>query len=118
VDEASEQMVEAKSVIIVPGYGVAVAKAQYAMAEITKMLTYAFAFLYPFITLYLFYIFVVMLASRYALESTQWLVECQDNSTCSLPKLVCPTMSCWKWRRSTTISTTLVLPLSLSAFSC
>lgn len=39
VDEAAEQMVESKSVIIVPGYGVAVAKAQYAMAEITKMLT-------------------------------------------------------------------------------
>jgi NAD(P) transhydrogenase len=38
-DEAAEQMVEAKSVIIVPGYGVAVAKAQYAMAEITKTLT-------------------------------------------------------------------------------
>jgi len=39
VEEAAEQMVEAKSVIIVPGYGVAVAKAQYAMAEITKLLT-------------------------------------------------------------------------------
>lgn len=38
VEGTAEQLVEAKSVIIVPGYGVAVAKAQYAMAEITKML--------------------------------------------------------------------------------
>lgn len=37
-DETAEQLVEAKSVIIVPGYGVAVAKAQYAIADITKIL--------------------------------------------------------------------------------
>jgi len=37
-EETAELLAEAKSVIIVPGYGVAVAKAQYAMAEITKML--------------------------------------------------------------------------------
>ncbi len=40
VEEVAEQLVDAKSVIIVPGYGVAVAKAQYAIAEITKMLRY------------------------------------------------------------------------------
>ena len=34
-------MLESKSVVIVPGYGLAVAKAQYAIAEITSMLTKA-----------------------------------------------------------------------------
>lgn len=38
VDEAVDQIVNAKSIIIVPGYGLAVAKAQYAIAELTKSL--------------------------------------------------------------------------------
>jgi len=38
VDEAAQIIREAKSVIITPGYGLAVAKAQYAVAEITKYL--------------------------------------------------------------------------------
>lgn len=38
VDEATNLITEAKSIIIVPGYGLAVAKAQYAVAEIAKML--------------------------------------------------------------------------------
>jgi NAD(P) transhydrogenase len=36
---ASEALVNSKSVIIVPGYGLAVAKAQYAIAEIYNLLT-------------------------------------------------------------------------------
>jgi len=39
VDEVSDWMVNAKTVIIVPGYGLCVAKAQYAIAELTKLLT-------------------------------------------------------------------------------
>ena len=31
-------LAEAKSVVIVPGYGLAVAKAQYAVADMVKML--------------------------------------------------------------------------------
>lgn len=31
-------MVNSKSIIIVPGYGLAVAKAQYPVAELTKLL--------------------------------------------------------------------------------
>eukprot|EP01098_Paradermamoeba_levis_P004026 TRINITY_DN1760_c0_g1_i6.p1 TRINITY_DN1760_c0_g1~~TRINITY_DN1760_c0_g1_i6.p1 ORF type:complete len:1034 (+),score=396.39 TRINITY_DN1760_c0_g1_i6:257-3358(+) len=38
VAEASDAIVNAKSIIITPGYGLAVAKAQYAIAEMTKML--------------------------------------------------------------------------------
>ena len=38
VDEAVDQIVNAKNIIIVPGYGLAVAKAQYAIAELTKSL--------------------------------------------------------------------------------
>mmetsp|Transcript_2504 Transcript_2504/g.4004 ORF Transcript_2504/g.4004 Transcript_2504/m.4004 type:complete len:1047 (-) Transcript_2504:308-3448(-) len=38
VDETAKLLKEATSVIIVPGYGLAVAKAQYAVAEIAKML--------------------------------------------------------------------------------
>lgn len=39
VDETVEALSDASSVIIVPGYGVAVAKAQYALADIVKKLT-------------------------------------------------------------------------------
>jgi NAD(P) transhydrogenase len=38
VDEVTSMLVDAKSVIITPGYGLAVAKGQYAIAEMTKML--------------------------------------------------------------------------------
>lgn len=38
VAQAADMLSEASSVIIVPGYGLAVAKAQYAVAEIAKML--------------------------------------------------------------------------------
>ncbi|CAK7271652.1 hypothetical protein SEPCBS57363_004733 [Sporothrix epigloea] len=38
VEETAESLVNAESVIIVVGYGMAVAKAQYAVAEITQML--------------------------------------------------------------------------------
>jgi len=38
VDECATMLKEASSVIIVPGYGLAVAKAQYAVAEIAKLL--------------------------------------------------------------------------------
>ena len=38
-DMMVDMLTSAESVIIVPGYGVAVAKAQYAIADITKMLT-------------------------------------------------------------------------------
>jgi NAD(P) transhydrogenase len=37
--ELARSMADAKSVVIVPGYGLAVAKAQYAIAEIAEMLT-------------------------------------------------------------------------------
>lgn len=37
-DHTAELLVNSKSVIIVPGYGVAVAKAQYPLAEMTKVL--------------------------------------------------------------------------------
>ena len=39
VDEAMAYLDEAKSVIIVPGYGMAVAKAQHSLAEVDKILT-------------------------------------------------------------------------------
>jgi len=39
VDEVADLMVGSKSVIITPGYGMCVAKAQYAIADLTKMLT-------------------------------------------------------------------------------
>ena len=39
VDQCVDALKEAESVIIVPGYGVAVAKAQYAMADIVAKLT-------------------------------------------------------------------------------
>lgn len=39
VDGVVDSLVNAKSVIIVPGYGLAVAKAQYAIADIVKTLT-------------------------------------------------------------------------------
>ena len=38
VDEAVDMMTNAESIIIVPGYGLAVATGQYAIAEITKTL--------------------------------------------------------------------------------
>jgi NAD(P) transhydrogenase len=38
VEETVQWLAEAKNVIIVPGYGLAVAKGQFAIAEITKML--------------------------------------------------------------------------------
>ncbi len=38
VDQAVEMITSAKNVIIVPGYGLAVAKAQYAVADMTKTL--------------------------------------------------------------------------------
>ena len=41
VGQLAAKMLESKSVVIVPGYGLAVAKAQYAIAEITGMLTKA-----------------------------------------------------------------------------
>lgn len=39
-DEVAEIMTTSRNVIIVPGYGMCVAKAQYAIADLTKMLTY------------------------------------------------------------------------------
>lgn len=39
VDEVVEWLTSAKNVIIVPGYGLAVAKAQYAVAEFTYVLS-------------------------------------------------------------------------------
>ena len=39
VATVAQRMAEAKSVVIVPGYGLAVAKAQYAIADIAKRLT-------------------------------------------------------------------------------
>lgn len=38
VEEVSDMLLSAKSVVIVPGYGVAVAKAQYDIAEMVKLL--------------------------------------------------------------------------------
>ena len=38
VDMAVEMLTNAKNVIIVPGYGLAVAKAQYAIADVVKTL--------------------------------------------------------------------------------
>lgn len=38
MDEVVDWLTSARSVIIVPGYGLAVAKAQYAIADITRML--------------------------------------------------------------------------------
>lgn len=38
VDEVADALTSAKSIIIVPGYGLAVAKGQYAVAELTKKL--------------------------------------------------------------------------------
>ena len=39
VDETVEAMVNAKNIIIVPGYGLAVAKGQYPVAELVSILT-------------------------------------------------------------------------------
>ena len=39
VDDVVDRLTSASKVMIVPGYGVAVAKAQYAIADIVKMLT-------------------------------------------------------------------------------
>jgi NAD(P) transhydrogenase len=39
VEQVVDQLTSAKSIIIVPGYGLAVARAQYPIAEIVKMLT-------------------------------------------------------------------------------
>ena len=39
VDETVQAMVEAKNIIIVPGYGLAVAKGQYPVAELVSILT-------------------------------------------------------------------------------
>jgi len=38
VDEAAQEMLAARSVVIVPGYGMAVARAQYAVREVTDQL--------------------------------------------------------------------------------
>lgn len=38
VEETAEWLANAKNVIIVPGYGLAVAKGQYAIADMVKML--------------------------------------------------------------------------------
>jgi NAD/NADP transhydrogenase beta subunit len=38
VSAVVEELVNAKKVVIVPGYGLAVAAAQYAVAELTKLL--------------------------------------------------------------------------------
>lgn len=38
VDEAVEMITASKEIIIVPGYGMAVAKAQYPIAQMTKVL--------------------------------------------------------------------------------
>eukprot|EP00919_Chromeraceae_sp_WS-2016_P036965 GHVR01087934.1.p1 GENE.GHVR01087934.1~~GHVR01087934.1.p1 ORF type:complete len:181 (+),score=19.60 GHVR01087934.1:2613-3155(+) len=38
VEQVGEMLVNSKSVVIVPGYGMAVAQAQYAIAELTKTL--------------------------------------------------------------------------------
>lgn len=38
VTEVATWLAEAKSVVIVPGYGLAVSKGQYAIADIVKML--------------------------------------------------------------------------------
>ena len=39
VDETEERMVEAEDIMIVPGYGLRVAKAQYPIAELVSLLT-------------------------------------------------------------------------------
>jgi H+-translocating NAD(P) transhydrogenase len=39
VEETVDALLEAETVIITPGYGLAVAKAQYAIADIVKALT-------------------------------------------------------------------------------
>jgi NAD(P) transhydrogenase len=38
IDEAVEALISAGTVVITPGYGLAVAKAQYEISEITKLL--------------------------------------------------------------------------------
>jgi NAD/NADP transhydrogenase beta subunit len=39
-----QAMVEAKNIIIVPGYGLAVAKGQYPVAEMVNILRYGYLF--------------------------------------------------------------------------
>lgn len=39
VDQTVQMMKEAKNIIITPGYGLCVAKAQYPLAEMVKILT-------------------------------------------------------------------------------
>jgi NAD(P) transhydrogenase len=39
ISEAAKELLDAKNIVFVPGYGLAVAKAQYAIAEIAKILT-------------------------------------------------------------------------------
>merc|ERR1712004_297756 len=43
-------------------------------------------------------------------ESTQLLAGCLVSSMCCLLRLVCPTMSCTRWTRSTTTGTMLTCP--------
>ena len=38
IDQVGEMLVNSKNVVIVPGYGMAVAQAQYAISEMTKTL--------------------------------------------------------------------------------
>merc|ERR1712167_31478 len=83
VDECATMLKEASSVIIVPGYGLAVAKAQYAVAEIAKLLNDA----------------VFKLGSR----CTLLLEGCRASSTFYSRKLVSRTTSSRRWRRSTLI---------------
>jgi NAD/NADP transhydrogenase beta subunit len=120
VDVVASKLKEAKSVVIVPGYGLAVAKAQCAVAETAaKLHPYApeaatlgarrysprCPRLQPYVSGTPWPRSPPSCARRGATcasLSTRWRGACRGSSTCCWPRRACRTMSCSRWRRSTT----------------
>merc|ERR1711963_1066177 len=92
VDETVKAIADARNIVIVPGYGLAVAKGQYPVAEMVSLL-------------------------RKKGKDVKFGIHpvagrCPVSSMCCWLRLVCPTMSCTRWTRSTTTGTMLTCPWS------